>query len=76
MQFFGQIEVKMNLIVTGDGFMDRFVSGEDLLQEREVVSAVNFPVLLIPVLTRRSMPIFVSFTSYAIANTLLSTYVL
>jgi hypothetical protein len=70
--YFGKIEVKTNSEM-GDKFMVQFVCGADLVQEKEVVSAVNYPVLLIPLLTRPSTLTFVSFISLhvlAIANTL------
>ena len=41
--------------------MAQFVCGADLVQKKEVVSAVKYPVLLIPVLTRPSTLTFVSF---------------
>ena len=40
--------------------MVQFVSGVDGVQWKEVVSAVSYPMLLIPVLTRPSMRILVS----------------
>ena len=43
-----------------DSLMVLFVSGVDGVQRKEVVSAVSYPMMLIPVLTRPSMRILVS----------------
>ena len=50
----------MKSLVMGHKFMAQFVSFVDIIQHREVVSAVRYPVLLILVLTRPSMHTFVS----------------
>ena len=46
----------------GDSFMVQFVCGADLVQQKEVISTVNYPALIIPMLTRPSMLTLVSYT--------------
>ena len=60
---FRQIEAQMKSLVMGHKLMAQFVSIVDIIQHREVVSTVSYPVLLIPMLTRSSMYIFVSYYS-------------
>ena len=53
-------EVQMKSLVMGQKLMAQFVSIVDIVQHREAVSVVSYPMLLMPVLTRPSMLTFVS----------------
>ena len=46
----------------GNSFMVQFVCGADIVQDKEVISTVNYPVLLTPMLARPSMLTLVSYT--------------
>ena len=66
-QHIGQTEVQMKKLVNGN-FMAQFVSFVDILQHKEVVIAVSYPVLLIPVLARLSVQPLVSFFCFYFTN--------